>query len=118
MNTWIVIGVLAAIVVMIPIAAIILVSFASLSEEAAHSLGRPAPGFAERMARRLLGYHVARSGQPGRPVRTARRAAPVMVTEVRFDHARRTLPDSREYPASSQPGSSAVRPRERAGAGV
>jgi len=119
MSIWIVVWVIAAIAVMVPVAAVILVSFASLSEEAAQSLGKQAPGLAERAARRLLAYHTDRIS-PGRlpGARSGRRAAPAALPEVRFDHARRSLPDPREYPAGREPWPGTVRPRERAGAGV
>jgi hypothetical protein len=122
MSIWIVVWVIAAIAVTVPIAAVILVSFASLSEEAAQSLGKQAPGLAERAARRLLAYRTDRisPGRPGRPsgARSGRRPARAALAEVRFDHASRSLSDPREYAAGREPRPGTVRPRERAGAGV
>jgi hypothetical protein len=119
MSIWIVVWAVAAIAATIPVAAIILVSFASLSEEAAHSLGKQAPGLAERAARRLLAYRTDRIS-PGRlpGARSGGRAAPAPLPEVRFDHASRSLSDPREHPAGREPRPGAIRPRERAGAGV
>lgn len=47
----------AAAVIGVPLAAVILVSFASLREESLHSVAGQAPGRAERAARRLLAFH-------------------------------------------------------------
>jgi hypothetical protein len=41
----------------VPLAAVVLVSFASLREESLHSVAGRAPGLLERTARRLLAFH-------------------------------------------------------------
>src|SRR5215472_3753527 len=90
-NLWLLIGVAVAVVVVtLPIAAIILVSMASLREESAHSLSGEAPGSGERAARRLLGFHTARSSAPDD-------------IEVRFVHARRPVSDPGKFSAIRQP---------------
>ena len=76
MSIWIVIGTAVAIVaVAVPVGAIMLVSFASLSEESAHTLGGQAPGATERVARRLLGFHTERSRPTGREPAGSRAAS-------------------------------------------
>ena len=49
--------IIAAAVVSMPIAAIVIVSMASRREDAAYSLGDPAPGLVQAAARRLLDFH-------------------------------------------------------------
>lgn len=87
----------ASLIVVVPLVVIMLVSFASVREESARSLGGAAPSLAARFARRVLGFHgdlgsAPRSGPTRKPQR-----------EVRFAYARRTLPDSGSQPASRQP---------------
>jgi len=111
------IGVVAAITaVTLPLAAIILISVASVREEAAHSLSGQPPGWASAMARRLLGYHA-----DPKAARAARHDAVLRAlgeSEVRLPHARRTLPDPDQQPASGEPGAGTGSPWQRQGAGV
>lgn len=75
---------LAAVVVAAPIAAALLVSLASLREDARHSLGGKAPSWVARAARRLLsvpsrgeGRRASRgavAGAPGSPTTVSRAA--------------------------------------------
>lgn len=66
-NTMILIaGTVASVLVITPIVAILLASFASLREDYADSLSGSAPGLATRLARRMLGY---RSDPPAAPAR-------------------------------------------------
>lgn len=96
-NIWLIIGVTAgAIVLGLPVGAIVLVSLASLREESAHSLTREAPGPASRAARRLLGYR----------------------TEVRFAHATRAVPDPGQYRPGDQSEPGSIGADRRIGAGV
>lgn len=95
-----------------PLVAIALVSLASVREDAAHSLFGRCPGRIQHLARRLLGFRAAAgasaagtsyAGGPGPrrivlPPRT--RSAPAGQSEVRFAHARRSVPDSGKLPAS------------------
>jgi hypothetical protein len=53
----------AAVVVSMPLVAIVVVTIASRREDAALSLGRPADGMVQMAARRLLGFH-SEAGQP------------------------------------------------------
>lgn len=91
-DIWIAIGTTIALVaIIVPLAAVILVSLASVSEEAAHSLSGQAPGSTERAARRLLGFQSDTAGEPAaRPERESEQGSD---REVRFAHARRTLSD-------------------------
>jgi hypothetical protein len=118
---WMVVGaVTATIAVVVPVAAIALVSVASLREESAQTLGRKAPGAMQRIARRVVGYHgkkivvAARQRQPGPPAPVTRQGIP----EVRFGHASRTLPDAGQFSASGQPQPGAGRAEYREPAGV
>jgi hypothetical protein len=101
-NAWITIGVIIALVaVAIPIGATVLVSLASLREEAARSITGAAPGGITRMARRLLGF----------------RADHMRVRDdVRFGHARRTVSDSGRQQTGRQPEPRQVDAEPRAGA--
>ena len=114
-NFWLVAVAVAVVVVALPIAAIILVSMASLREESAHSLSGEAPGPGERAARRLLGFRTDHVGgvAPGRKPRSSAQDS----TEVRFVHARRPLSDPGKYSANrqSQPYRVSIDYRERAG---
>lgn len=105
-SLWFVVAAVAVVVAALPIAAIILVSMASLREESAHSLSGEAPGSAERAARRLLGFRteVSASSVPDD-------------AEVRFAYARRPVSDPGKYSASrqSQPYRISTSQRERAG---
>jgi hypothetical protein len=115
-DIWIAAGAAVALVaVALPFAAIIVVTIASRREEAAQSLSRSAPGAAARAARRLLDFRSTRSAR--RPANAPRPASGPRY-EVRFGHARRSLPDTSQFPAGgqSQPGS--IRLDERQGAGV
>src|SRR5258708_33181757 len=108
-EIWVAVGLaIAVIAVGVPFAAIILVSIASRREEARHSLSRHAPGAAAQAARRLLAF---------RSERIAPVPAGQQLREVPFGHARRSLPDSSQYPAGSQsqPGSIRADQRQRAG---
>src|SRR5258708_33358303 len=89
-----------AVVAALPIAAIILVSMASLREESAHSLSGEAPGPGERAARRLLGFRTAHIGAmtPGQKPTSSRPGN----GEVRFVHARRPVSDPGKYSANRQ----------------
>ena len=95
-----------------PLVAIALVSLASVREDAAHSLFGRCPGRIQHLARRLLGFRAAAgasaaganpAGGPG-PRRVVippqTRSAPAGQGEVRFAHARRSVPDSGKLPAS------------------
>lgn len=100
-----------------PLVAIALVSLASVREDAAHSLFGRCPGRLQHLARRLLGFRAAAgasaagasaaganpAGGPG-PRRVVippqTRSAPAGQGEVRFAHARRSVPDSGKLPAS------------------
>ena len=111
------IGLLAAIlIVVVPLAAILLVSFASLNEESARSLSGSAPNLAARVARRLLGFRAEQelahgSEQAPTPTRKPER-------EVRFAHARVIVPNPGQQPASRQLAPSTVRFDQRQPAGV
>ncbi|MHB1595835.1 MAG: hypothetical protein ACYCO9_02375 [Streptosporangiaceae bacterium] len=89
-----------------PLLAIALVSLASVREDAAHSLFGRSPGRLQRLARRLLGFRAATGASSGDgPVRQGlippqTRSAPAGQSEVRFAHARRSVPDSGKLPAS------------------
>jgi hypothetical protein len=115
-NIWIVLAVTVAVVVVaLPLAAIIVVSMASLREESARSLSGEAAGAGQRFARRLLGYHTA---HPGALVpRQAPKSPLGGQAEVRFVHARRPVSDPGQYPAIGQPQPYriSVDQRERAG---
>lgn len=133
MNIWIVIGAVAA-VAAIPFGVIVLVSIASLSEEAAQSLGRQAPGTLQRMARRLLGYRSEAKPAPRPASRVERGPAPrpgyrrsparqplparQPMPEVRFAHARRPGSAPDQLAAVRQPRPGALRLDERETAGV
>src|SRR5215472_15842775 len=115
-NLWLLIGVAVAVVVAaLPIAAIILVSMASLREESAHSLSGEAPGPGERAARRLLGFRTAHIGAmaPGQKPTSSASGT----TEVRFVHARRPMSDPGKHSANrqSQPYRISADQRQRAG---
>lgn len=114
-DLWIALGAAVAVIVALPMAAIVLVSMASLREEFAHSLSGEAPGSGARAARRLLGFRTANIGTlaPGQmPTSSAPGDA-----EVRFVHARRPVPDPGKYSANrqSQPYRVSADQRERAG---
>lgn len=49
--------VIAVVIVGVPLAAVVLVSFGSLREESLHSVADRAPGSLERAARGLLAFH-------------------------------------------------------------
>jgi len=49
--------VVAVVIVGAPLAAVVLVSFASIREESLHTVAGLAPGSVERAARRLLAFH-------------------------------------------------------------
>lgn len=83
---------LAAVLVATPIAAALLVSLASLREDARHSLGGKAPSGLARAARRLL------SVQPRGVVRGSGRALP----KARVPRPRRPQPRESQ-PRESQP---------------
>lgn len=105
-SLWFVVAGVAVVVAALPIAAIILVSMASLREESAHSLSGEAPGPGERAARRLLGF---RTEVPA--------SSPPNDTAVRFAYARRPVSDPGQYSANrqSQPYRISAGQRERAG---
>src|SRR5260370_30758815 len=97
-DIWIAAGAAVAVVaVAVPFAAIIVVTIASRREEAAQSLSRSAPGAAARAARRLLDFRNERSAP--RPA-NAHSPASGPPHEVRFGHARRSLPDAAHFPAA------------------
>jgi hypothetical protein len=90
-----------------PFIAIALVSLASVREDSAHSLFGRCPGRLPHLARRLLGFRAAAgassAGGPGLPrdlIPPQARSAPARQSEVRFAHARRSVPDSGKLPAS------------------
>lgn len=115
---WIIL--VASVATVIPVAAIVLVSFASLREESAHSLGGLPPGMLTRTARRLLGYHSDRRhrafeattiSQLGRASRKDR-------PEVRFAYARGSVSGPGQFSARGQSQPGALRTIEREKAGV
>src|SRR5579859_2085985 len=109
---WIAVGVVVAIAaVTAPLAAIVLVSIASKREESASSLSRQASGPITASARRLLGY---RSDF----IAPAAASLSEPDLEVRFAHASRSLPDSRQFPARRQPQPRSVGVDDRQPAGV
>src|SRR5215469_3789950 len=115
-NLWIfVVAAVATVIVALPLAAVILVSMASLREESAHSLSGDAPGAGERAARRLLGFRTDRIEVLAARQEPASSAAGR--AEVRFVHARRPVPDPAEYSADrqSRPYRVIAGQRERAG---
>jgi hypothetical protein len=120
-NIWMVLGaVTATIAVVVPVAAIALVSVASLREEAAQTLGRKAPGAMQRVARQVVGYHGKKAvvAPVRRRPRPAARVTRQGIPEVRFGHASRTLPDPGQFSASGQPQPGAERAEYREPAGV
>ncbi len=128
-GIWILVGV-AGMVLAVPLAAVVLVSMASMREESAQSLSGMPPGPITRLARRVLAYQsepfdtsahgrARRSASTGPGRRPAgRRTTGRTGQEVRFAYARRTLPDPGQYPASRQSGPGAVRFDDRQTAGV
>jgi hypothetical protein len=115
-EIWIVAGAAVAVAaVAVPFAAIIIVSIASRREEAAQSFSRSAPGAAARAARRLLDFRNQRSA---RRSGLAPSAARLPLREVRFEHARRTLPDASQFAAGGQSQPRSIRLDDRQGAGV
>ena len=92
----------------LPVGAAILVSLASRREDSAHSLSRHPAGRVQRAARRLLAM----------PAGGVYRPASKAESQVRFAHARRALPDSRQFPPRRQPPQGAVSPDRRQRAGV
>lgn len=107
-------GIVVAIgAVALPLAAIVLVSLASIREEAAASLSGEPRGWAERTARRVLGYHADRSAMSGTGTR-----ADTGQARIRFAHARRLVPDPRREPALGELGASAGGASHRSRAGV
>lgn len=115
-DIWVAAGAAVAVLaVAVPFAAIIIVTIASRREESAQSLSRSAPGAAARAARRLLDFRNEHSAQ--RPA-SAPSPASGPLNEVRFDHARRSLPDAGQFPAGGQPQPGSIRLDERQGAGV
>jgi hypothetical protein len=56
-KSMIAVAAIAAVLVITPLVAILLASFASLHEENARSLSGSAPGLLARLGRRMLGYH-------------------------------------------------------------
>ena len=123
---WIAVAVVAVVsAVALPLIAIVLVSLSSMREEHARSLGGDAPGPVARMARLVLAFRAERDGPPQAGAdpawpqrRRARRPRRVADGEVRFAHARRTLPDPHQQPASSQPQPDPLRAERRQTAGV
>lgn len=108
MSFWIVAGAAIALAaVLIPLVAIIVVSWASLREEATNSLSGEAPGPCARLARRVLGFRAAHVGAFA-PTQTTTRSTR-RDTEVRFQHARRSLSDSSKHSASRQSPSDRIR---------
>lgn len=120
----IVIGaIIVVLAVALPMVAVFLVSLASLHEESMHSLSGEAPGPGERLARRILGFHNARTAAPVAPAArrpTTSRPTPsarARTSEVRFGHASSPVSDSGKYPAKreSSPDRAGADQRERAG---
>ena len=139
---------IAIVAVTAPLAAMVLVSIASRREESAYSLSGQAPGPLTAVARRLLAYRsdsvapqrrrsrriapsAARSRRQARPSPAARPAwlaanppLPAHISigepdlEVRFAHARRSLPDTSQLQARRQPQPGSVRAEQRQTAGV
>jgi hypothetical protein len=127
-SIWILIVVVATAAVAVPLAAVAIVSLASVREESAHSLSGQAPGLLARIARQLLAFQ-SESAEADWPVsqqalyqpasRSAdRHSAPRRRPEVRFAYARRTLSDFGQLPAIRQPQPRAIRYDQRQGAGV
>ncbi|HXP22475.1 MAG TPA: hypothetical protein VN840_22785 [Streptosporangiaceae bacterium] len=131
-GIWVLVGAVAVVMMAIPLAAVALVSLASVREESRHSLYGQAPGPAERAARRLLAFHsesigdlasgrrpAGRSASLGSAGRSdARQASPRSGHEVRFAYARRPLPDPGQRSARRQPQPGAIRLDQRQGAAV
>jgi hypothetical protein len=129
-GIWVLIGIVAVVLILVPLAAVLLVSLASVREESRHSLSGQAPGPAARAARRLLAFQSEpMSVVASRPARgpaaigsadqfPALHAAPKPGYEVRFAYARRPLSDLGQRPASRQSQPSAVRLDQLSGAGV
>lgn len=90
----VIVGIVA---VAVPFAIIVLVSVASHREESARSLSGAAPGPISRLARAVLSYRADRPQIPGSARRRPRAA------DVRFAHARRSLPDPGREPAGREP---------------
>lgn len=98
--------VIAAVVASMPIAAVAVVSIASRREDAARSLGEPAPGAVQAAARRLLDFHTDDPAWPlpkscgqARPAAPAiRSVAPGPVSQP----ARSAVPDTRRPAATSK----------------
>ncbi len=108
----IVIAAIAAIVVIAPLVAILVVSVASLHEESARSLSGAAPNLAARLARRVVGFRGdLRSAPAPRPRRRSGH-------EVRFAYASNTLPDPGRQPARRQSQPRPIRFEQRQPAGV
>lgn len=94
----------------VPIAATVVVSIASRREDAAWSLGGPAPGMVQAAARRLLDFHtedpawpVPKSYSPVRPTTPALRSVGHGPVEqgTFADQVRSTVTDMPESPAAS-----------------
>jgi hypothetical protein len=104
------IAAIAAVLVIAPLVAILVVSFASLREENARSLSRSAPGPMARLARRVVGF---RSDMAPAPEPKARAGQ-----EVHFAYAGHTLPAPRQHAAGHQPQPRPIRLGQRQPAGV
>jgi hypothetical protein len=129
-NILMTIGIIVtAVTVTVTLAAVVLVSLASVHEESAQSLSGQAPGLTARTARQLLGFRTESSTRPAAERVAAERVAAERVAraasqtqlpmpDVRFPHARRTLPDFGQHAARRQPQPSTVFADRRQGAGV
>jgi hypothetical protein len=131
-NIMMTIGIIVTVVtVTVTLAAVVLVSLASVHEESAQSLSGQAPGLTARTARQLLGFRTESSTRPAAERVAAERVtarqmaaervasqARLPIPEVRFAHARRTLPDFGQHAARRQPQPSTVFADRRQGAGV
>lgn len=99
--------VIIAVVMSMPIAAVVVVSMASHREDAAWSLGEPAPGMVQAAARRLLDFH---SEDPAWPLpKNCDQARPSAAPALRsvepgsVAHPRRsTVTDTRRPAATSK----------------
>lgn len=124
-NILMTIGIIVtAVTVTVTLAAVVLVSLASVHEESAQSLSGQAPGLTARTARQLLGFRTESSTRPAAERVAAERVAraasqtELPMPDVRFPHARRTLPDFGQHAARRQPQPSTVFADRRQGAGV
>ena len=102
--------VIAIVVAGIPLAAVVLVTVASRSEEHAGSIAGRAPGRMEHAARRLLAFHAAGIGRPACRARTRTRAGARAGARARTRAGARTRARARAVLAGTGPGGPPRRP--------